>query len=51
MMREFALDLLNLVGPIIVFGCAVFIALELGVWLGVVKKKRPGQRDWDDDDD
>ncbi len=50
MIREVVLASLDIVGPVIVFGCSVFIALELGVWLGVVKKKRPGQRDWDDDD-
>jgi hypothetical protein len=41
---------LDIVGPVIVFALAVVILFEIGVALGVVEKKLPGQRDWDDDD-
>lgn len=42
---------LDIIGPIVVLGCVVMILFEVGVLIGLVEKKLPGQPpDWDDDD-
>ena len=49
-MREVA-QFLDFTGPVVVFALVVLIVAELGVWIGVIDKKLPGQPpDWDDDD-
>lgn len=50
-LKAFVLFQLDLVGPVIVMACVVFIAMEVGVWIGVIERRLPGQPpDWDDDD-